>query len=294
MGHNTKNTMGKDAFLTLIVVVIVVSSWVFFNTFFIPIPNTSVSISVLVLFTTQVVFAFVVAVVAYKKYRTHQNVTLMLIPLLLYYGISVKSIPFVVYGGICLSFAYFAISSLPRLYNLLRRKDPFEKLTYSERVDVLRRILKVELENLNIYMPVLLIPSGRLPADTHACYYYITGVIEINKWSIMEARPDGAILGALVAHEVMHCYQFERLLLLNHETLRTICDEEYADIEVFRREFLHYKTVANAGARQYKNQKIEIMARHYAKKRRRFYRKHLPEIVSAYQKRRTKKVKTIG
>ena len=286
----SKNTMSKEGFYALIFVSIAISWWVFFVLFFVPLPNLDTSTSVLVFVVIQAVFTATVAFFLYSNYRTPQNaIFITLLPQLVYYGIATKSIVGILVGVACVVFFYAAIACFPRFYEHIRRKDPMEKLTYDQRLAVLRYVFKRELKHLGARLPVQLIPSGRLLAGTLACYCPATGLVEINKWLLIQDSPKGSELCAIIAHEAQHVAQIETLISINYDKYLMMTSEEQLAAKQISREFVHYKSVSKDGFKEYRNQIIERQARAYEAQRKKYYRKHLPGMVAAYLKHRSER-----
>lgn len=286
----SKNTMGKDGFCALIFMSIAVSWWVFFVLFFAPLPNLDTSMSVLSFVVMQAVLTSAVAIFLYNNYRTPQNAILItLISQLVYYGISARSIVGILAGVVCVALLYAAITFFPHFYDRIRRKDPMEKLTYEQRLAVLRYVFKRELKNLEVHLPVQLIPSGRLLAGTLACYCPATGLVELNKWLLMQDRSNGAELCAICAHEAQHVAQVDALISLNYDEYLAMTPEERLTAKLISKEFIHYKSASKDGFDAYRNQAIERQARAYETERKKYYRKHLPAMVAAFLKHQEEK-----
>lgn len=286
----SKNTMSKEGFCALIFMGMAVSWWVFFVLFFVPLPNLDASTSVLVFVVIQVVFTATVAFFLYGNYRTPQNaIFITLLPQLVYYGISARNIVGILAGTVCVALFYAAIVCFPHFYDRIRRKDPMENLTYEQRLVVIRYVLKRELKHLGVRLPVQLIPSGRHLAGTLACYCPAAGLVEINKWLLMQDRPNGAVLCAICAHEAQHVKQFEELLSINPYTYYAMTEDERRAVRLISNEFIHYKSASVAGFKEYQSQIIERQARVYEYERKKFYRKNLPGMVAAYLKHRSER-----
>lgn len=282
---NSKNTMGKDGFCVLIFILLAASWWIFFTAFFAPFSTTGLYMSVLIFVVMQAILTVSAAFACYNHYRTPQiALVIVLLPQVVYYGISTRSLIGAVIGVLFVMMLYAIISCIPYLYERFRRKDPFEKLSYPQRVAFLRYILNKELKHLDVHFKTQIIPSGRLLAGTLACYCPATGVVEINKWLLMQDRPKGYELCAIVSHECQHVRQVEALLSINQNTYFSMSNEERSMARRISKEFVHYKSVSVAGFKEYQDQIIERQARAYEAKRRKYYRKHLPAMVSAFLK----------
>ena len=284
---NTKsqNTMSKEGFCALIFVSIATSWCVFFALFFAPLSYLDNSMSVLVLVVIQTVFTAAVASLLYSNYRMpHNAILITLIPQLFYYGISIRNIMGILVGVVCITLLYVAVALFPNFYKKVRRKDPMERLSYEQRFAVLRYVFKRELKHLGVHLPVQLIPSGRLLAGTLACYCPATGLVEINKWLLMQDRPKGAELCAIIAHEAQHVAQIEALISINYDEYLAMTPEERLTAKQISREFVHYKSASKDGFDAYRNQAIERQARAYESERKKHYSKCLPAMVAGYLK----------
>ena len=277
------NTMGKDAFGALILFSTIITWVLYFVVFFKKLPHIDKKMSVLVFIILQVAFTSITALALCKKYRTPQNVVfIVLLPQLLYFGITTLNILGIAVGVLVLIGLYVLIRKWPTIYDKIRPKDPFEELSYSQRLEVLQYILKRELKHLNIHISVQLSATG-LTFPTQGNYCPATGVIEINKFLIFQKIPNSVHLCSVLAHEAFHVYQTQRLLELDAERFYTMSSKEKQEARQLVHEFLHYRSAA-AGIDKYAGQLMERQARDYATGREKHYRKHLPAIVAAHCK----------
>ena len=280
-----KSTMREDSFCLLILISGVVSWWIFVIYLFVPLFDIGVNMSLIMFAVFQIVFSYSIGALLFKKYRTPQNAILIsLIPSAIHYCFSERNFADIILVVVWLGILYVMILGLSLLFEKLRRKDPFEKLTYQQRLAVLRYVFKQELNRLGVCMAVQLIPSGRLLAGTLACYCPATGLVELNKWPLMQDRPNGAELCAICAHEAQHVAQVDALISLNYDEYLAMTPEERLTAKLISKEFIHYKSAFKDGFDAYRNQAIERQARAYETERKKYYRKHLPAMVAAYLK----------
>lgn len=289
------NTMGKDAFGALILLSSIITWVLYFLVLFKELPHIGKEMSVLFFFFLQAAFTSITALALYEKYRTPQNaVLIVLLPQLIYFGITTLNILSIAIGVLVLIGLYILIQKWPTLYDKIRPKDPFEKLSYTQRLDVLCYILKKEIRHLNIHIPVQLVTTG-LVYPTHASYCPATGLIEINKYLVCQECPDSLHLASVIAHETLHVLQMQRLREVNAERFNAMSPKERCETRQLVHELLHYRS-AEVGIKEYANQLMERQAREYAAERKRYYSKHLPAIVAAYQRhcRETQDTNSIG
>ena len=226
-----------------------------------------------------------IALLVYPKHRSVENAILAVgVPQLIDVYILGDSLLTALICTFSLVAIYLAIYFFPVFWERMCHKDPLEKLSFEQRLAVLRYVFKRELKNLGVRLPVQLIPSGRLLAGTLACYCPATGLVEINKWLLMQDRPKGAELCAIIAHEAQHVAQIEALISINYDEYLAMTPEERLAAKQISREFVHYKSASKDGFDAYRNQAIERQARAYEAERKRYYRQHLPAMVAAYLK----------
>lgn len=189
------------------------------------------------------------------------------------------------YRTICLVLGLLCLGGLIlQLYSIystrIRRKDPFERLSYEQRKAVLRFILEKEIRHLGIEIPIEIIITSQLMVGTLGSYSPGANVIRINKNLLIADWPDGVELACVIAHEAFHAAQFQLVVQSSRGDLPGICPEDSAMIKRMRREFLHYSPVAEVGFKGYERQLIERQARAYEEYRKKYYRKHLSKVVS--------------
>jgi len=185
-----------------------------------------------------------------------------------------------------LLFLYFAASFIaPYL-----RPNPFAKLSYQDRIGVLKRVMRRESKRLGLKIPLKL-KIADLEVNTKGACREAFGIIEINKGILMGRWPDGVELACTVAHEVHHVKLFESVFFANWETLARMTPEERKRIARIRHEFMHYKSYRKYGVKAYESQLIEREARSYESSRERFYRKHLRKIIAAYLRKQREQAK---
>ena len=276
-----KNTMREDSFCLLILISGVVSWWIFVIYLFVPLFDIGVNMSLIMFAVFQIVFSYSIGALLFKKYRTPQNAILIsLIPSAIHYCFFERNIADIILVVVWLGILYVMILGLSLLFEKLRRKDPFEKLTYQQRLAFLRYVLKKELAHLDVCLPIRLVPSDRLSVGTLASYCPATGIISINKSLLMQEKVKGAELCAILAHEAQHALAFQNLLSVSEEFLATMDAEDQFAVKLIQREFVDYKSASKHGFQRYRRQIIERMARFYAKERRNFYIKYLSAIVA--------------
>lgn len=238
----------------------------------------------------QVLITIPIALLIYPKHRSIENILFAVgLPQLIAIYIFGGSLLTSLVCTIALVGLYLAIYFFPVLWERIRKKDPLEKLSFEQRFAVLRYVFKRELKHLGVHLPVQLIPSGRLLAGTLACYCPATGLVEINKWLLMQDRPKGAELCAIIAHEAQHVAQIEALISINYDEYLAMTPEARLAAKQISREFVHYKSASKDGFDAYCKQAIERQARVYESERKKYYRKHLPAMVAAYLKHQEEK-----
>lgn len=238
----------------------------------------------------QVLITIPIALLIYPKHRSIENIIFAVgLPQLIAIYIFGGSLLTSLVCTIALVGLYLAIYFFPVFWERIRKRDPLEKLSFEQRFAVLRYVFKRELKHLGVHLPVQLIPSGRLLAGTLACYCPATGLVEINKWLLMQDRPKGAELCAIIAHEAQHVAQIEALISINYDEYLAMTPEARLAAKQISREFVHYKSASKDGFDAYRKQAIERQARDYEAKRKKYYRKYLPAMVAAYLKHQEEK-----
>lgn len=192
--------------------------------------------------------------------------------------------------GICISiggiaFLVLMLSLAPEIKQILM-PDPFARLTYEDRVAVLKWGFEKECRRLQLKIPLRL-DIKELPPMVAGRFSPVSGTITISKAMLMCRRVDGAEILATVAHECYHAMCFERIFLANAAMLSQMTEAERLETERLRNGFLHYKKSAD-GWNAYKMQYLEVEARRYEENRRRFFRKHMGQIVGSCLKRKKK------
>lgn len=228
----------------------------------------------------QVLITIPIALLIYPKHRSIENILFAVgLPQLIAIYIFGGSLLTSLVCTIALVGLYLAIYLFPVLWEQIRKKDPFEKLSFEERLIVLRKIVRIEKKHLGINLELELVPKSML-AETLASYCPRNNLIEINKFNLTKDRPCAIDLVQTVCHECMHAAQFQAILQANSTMLAAMNTEDRILIKKIRHNFIYYKEASKNG-KAYKNQLIERQARGYAQKQKTFYRRKIRAIIKS-------------
>ncbi len=282
MPEKTKNTMNHELYLFLLFATSLFVDSLFFTHLFFPLRRLDNISSFAVVILMQAVITGGAGRLAYRSNRNMGTIILSaVIPLALYLCFSINT--WEIYRLVLefLILLYACCRILPRAIDVLMR-DPLTGLSPNQRIHLMRRILRIEIKHLNIQAPLELF-SANLNPTTIGSYCEELNQVLINTAELQNDEPSTAALIQAVSHEAFHAAQAELIqeYICCRDRKAQFSPAQRRIIERYSHEFHNYID-GDERYSDYRKQLIEKHAREYAKKRWKFYSKHLGKIIRPY------------